>query len=206
MSPPTSRRRASRSLRRSSWARRRRRRSGKNGRSPERLRQALAPPGLAWELVDHPRYRIVAAIGAGGMGTVYRAEHRVMDRPVALKVIRADLLGNEALVERFRREVKAAARLASHPNIVVAYDAEQAGGTHMLVMEFVEGTDLARLVERGGPLPVGEACEYVRQAALGLAARLRGRHGPPRYQAAEPDAHDPRADQGPRLRSGPVRQ
>ena len=102
------------------------------------------------------------------MGAVYRAEHRLMDRPVALKVIRGDLLGNEAMVERFRREVKSAARLASHPNIVAAYDAEQAGETHMLVMEFIEGTDLARLVDRRGPLPVGEACEYARQAALGL--------------------------------------
>ena len=61
------------------------------------------------------------------MGTVYLAEHRLMDRSVALKVIRRDLLGNETLVERFRREVRAAARLALHPNIVAAYDAEQAG-------------------------------------------------------------------------------
>ena len=91
-----------------------------------------------------------------------------MDRPVALKLIRGDLLGNAALVERFRREVKSAARLASHPNIVAAYDAEQAGETHMLVMEFIEGTDLAREVDRRGPLPVGEACDYARQAALGL--------------------------------------
>ena len=110
----------------------------------------------------------MAALGSGGMGTVYRAEHRLMDRPVALKVIRGDLLGDPALVERFRREVRSAARLASHPNIVTAYDAEQAGETHMLVMEFVEGTDLARLVDRRGPLPTGEACEYARQAALGL--------------------------------------
>jgi formylglycine-generating enzyme required for sulfatase activity/serine/threonine protein kinase len=126
------------------------------------------PAGLPKELVDHPRYRVVATIGAGGMGAVYRAEHRLMDRPVALKVIRGDLLGSAAMVERFRREVKAAARLASHPNIVAAYDAEQAGETHMLVMEFIEGTDLARLVKSRGALPVGEACEYARQAALGL--------------------------------------
>ena len=103
-----------------------------------------ASRGLPRDLNDHPRYRVVAALGTGGMGTVYRAEHRLMDRPVALKVIRGDLLGNAALVERFRREVKSAARLASHPNIVAAYDAEQAGEMHMLVMEFVEGTDLAR--------------------------------------------------------------
>ena len=126
------------------------------------------PAGLPTELIDHPRYRVVATIGAGGMGAVYRAEHRLMDRPVALKVIRGDLLGSAAMVERFRREVKAAARLASHPNIVAAYDAEQAGETHMLVMEFIEGTDLARVVDRRGALPVGEACEYARQAALGL--------------------------------------
>jgi len=91
-----------------------------------------------------------------------------MDRPVVLKLIRSDLLGSAATVERFRREVKAAARLASHPNIVAAYDAEQAGETHMLVMEFIEGTDLAKLVKRRGPLAHGEACEYARQVALGL--------------------------------------
>jgi serine/threonine protein kinase len=127
-----------------------------------------AIPGLPKDLNDHPRYRIVAALGTGGMGTVYQAEHRLMDRPVALKVIRGELLSNPALVERFRGEVKSAARLGSHPNIVAAYDAEQSGETHMLVMEFIEGTDLGRLVERHGPLPVSEACEYVRQAALGL--------------------------------------
>ncbi len=124
--------------------------------------------GIPKELNYHPRYRIVAVIGAGGKGAVYRAEHRLMDRPVALKVMRGGLLGDEAMVERFRREVKSAARLPSHPNVVAAYDAEQAGETHVLIMEFVEGTDLARLVDRRGPLPVGEACEYARQAALGL--------------------------------------
>jgi hypothetical protein len=127
-----------------------------------------ATAGLPKELSDHPRYRIIAALRTGGMGAVYRAEHRLMDRPVALKVIRGELLGNPALVERFRREVKSAARLGSHPNIVAAYDAEMVGETHMLIMEFIEGTDLGRLVDSRGPLPVGEACEYVRQAALGL--------------------------------------
>ena len=91
-----------------------------------------------------------------------------MDRSVALKVIRRDLLGNEGLVERFRREVKAAARLALHPNIVAAYDAEQAGDFHFLVMEFVDGADLARIVNAHGPMPIALACETVKQAALGL--------------------------------------
>ena len=122
-----------------------------------------AVPGL----IDHPRYRVLSVLGAGGMGSVYLAEHRLMERQVALKVIRPDLLDNLALVERFRREVKAAARLA-HPNIVAAYDAEQAGGLQMLVMEYVEGADLARVLADRGPLPAAEACHYARQAALGL--------------------------------------
>jgi WD40 repeat protein len=97
-----------------------------------------------------------------------------MERPVALKVIKKALTDDPGVVERFRREVKAAARL-SHPNIVHAYDAEQAGDTHFLVMEYVEGTDLGKRVKERGPLPVREACDYVRQAALGLEhARERG--------------------------------
>ena len=120
------------------------------------------------ELASHPRYRIQKRLGIGGMGTVYLAEHRLMDRSVALKVIRRDLLGNDALVERFRREVKAAARLALHPNIVAAYDAEHAGDFHFLVMEFVDGSDLARLVKSQGPMPCALACETVKQAAEGL--------------------------------------
>ncbi len=128
---------------------------------------------LPAELADHPRYRVVRRLGSGGMGTVYLAEHRLMDRSVALKVMRRDLLGNEALVERFRREVRAAARLALHPNIVAAYDAEQAGESHFLVMEFVEGVDLAHLVKTRGPLPCALACQAVKQAAEGLDHAFR---------------------------------
>ncbi len=101
------------------------------------------------------------------MGAVYKAEHRLMERTVALKIINRELTDRSAVVERFRREVKAAARL-DHPNIVRAYDAEQAGDTHFLVMECVEGTTLARLVAERGPLTVAEACDCIRQAALGL--------------------------------------
>jgi serine/threonine protein kinase/WD40 repeat protein len=125
------------------------------------------PEPLPPELADHPRYQVEALLGAGGMGAVYRAYHRVMGRSVALKVINHALTNKPAAVERFAREGKAAARL-SHPNIVAAFDAEQAGATHFLVMEYVEGTDLHRLVQGQGPLPADRACEYVRQAALGL--------------------------------------
>jgi Tol biopolymer transport system component len=126
-----------------------------------------AGPGMPAALEDHPRYRVRELLGVGGMGAVYRAEHQLMARPVALKVINKSLTDNPAAVERFRREVRAAARLV-HPNIVHAYDAEQAGDSHFLVMEYVEGTTLARLVAERGPLPVAEACDYIRQAALGL--------------------------------------
>jgi tRNA A-37 threonylcarbamoyl transferase component Bud32 len=101
------------------------------------------------------------------MGAVYQAEHRVMERLVALKVIRADLTADAVAVDRFRREVRAAASL-SHPNIVTAFDAEHIGKVHFLVMEYVEGVNLARHVALRGPLPVDEACSHIRQAALGL--------------------------------------
>jgi hypothetical protein len=119
------------------------------------------------ELRGHERYRLVRLLGVGGMGAVYMAEHRVMQRPVALKVINRAYTARATSVERFRREVRAAARLA-HPNIVTAHDADNAGDTHFLVMEYVEGIGLGRLVKERGPLPVAEACAYIRQAALGL--------------------------------------
>jgi WD40 repeat protein len=131
------------------------------------LPSGVAPADVPAWLLGHPRYRVVGLLGAGGMGAVYRAEHLVMARPVALKVMNPGLLDNPATAERFRREAQAAARLA-HPNIVQAYDAEQAGDSHFLVMEYVEGVSLARLAAEKGPLPVREACDYARQAALGL--------------------------------------
>jgi WD40 repeat protein/tRNA A-37 threonylcarbamoyl transferase component Bud32 len=125
------------------------------------------PESIPPELVRHERYRVVQLLGTGGMGAVYEAEHLVMQRSVALKVIRRAYTAKAGALERFRREVRTAARL-SHPNIVHTYDAEDAGETHFLVMEYVEGTDLGRLVQERGPLPVDRACDYVRQAALGL--------------------------------------
>jgi eukaryotic-like serine/threonine-protein kinase len=128
---------------------------------------ADAPVEPPADLARHPRYRLLKLLGAGGMGAVYQAEHGVMRRLVALKVINREYTSNPAAAERFQREIRAAAQL-HHPNIVAAYDAEQAGDTHFLVMEYIDGVNLARLVAEKGPLPVAEACEYVRQAALGL--------------------------------------
>lgn len=119
------------------------------------------------ELRDHPRYRVTKVLGRGGMGTVYKAAHRLLDRPVVIKVIRSELLDNAAIVKRFEREARLAARL-NHPNIVAVYEAEKLDCTQLLVMEFVEGVNLAELVKQRGLLPVAESCELIRQAAVGL--------------------------------------
>ncbi|TWT38708.1 serine/threonine-protein kinase [Blastopirellula retiformator] len=135
---------------------------------------ASAPLQVPAQLADHARYRIVRRLGAGGMGVVFEAEHRLMERPVALKVIHGQLVSNEIAVERFRMEVKAAARL-SHRNIVAAYDAEQAGDLHFLVMEYIDGVSLADIVKRRGRLSLLHACNFALQAAQGLEhARQQG--------------------------------
>lgn len=119
------------------------------------------------ELRRHSRYLVKDMIGRGGMGVVYRAVHRMMNRPVALKIIRPEFLASPQAVDRFRREVRAAAQLA-HPNIVAAYDAEEVGGVHFLVMEFVNGKTLDAIVAKRGRLAVPVACHLARQVALGL--------------------------------------
>ncbi len=111
-------------------------------------------------------YRLLDRLGEGGMGEVFKARHLRMDRVVALKLIQKGRVQPDA-IERFLREARAAAQL-SHPNIVVAHDAGQAGATHFIAMEYVEGVDLARLVQQSGRLAIGLACDFTRQAALGL--------------------------------------
>lgn len=138
------------------------------------LDQAATPPpgggsgNSMAALAEHPRYRVLRKLGEGGMGEVFLAEHRLMQRPVALKVIRARCLSHPQAVDRFRREVHSAARL-NHPNIVTAHDAEEAGGIHFLAMEYVDGVPLSEWLAEHGPLPAAEACRYAHDAALGLA-------------------------------------
>src|SRR5204863_7806073 len=118
-------------------------------------RRAKAIPEIPPELAAHPRYRILEVLGAGGMGTVFKAVHRLMERVVALKIIRKDLMDRPAAIERFAQEVRTAARLVQ-PHIVTAYDAEQAGDVHFLVMEYLEGKSLDRVLAQNGPLPIGQ--------------------------------------------------
>ena len=118
-------------------------------------------------LRDHPRYRVVRRLGDGGMGAVYLAEHRLLDRAVVIKLIRPDLVQTPELRERFEREARFAAKLA-HPNVIAVYEAEQIGPTALLVMEYVAGETFAALVRRHGPMPTSVACELIRGSAAGL--------------------------------------
>jgi serine/threonine protein kinase len=101
------------------------------------------------------------------MGVVFKARHRRMDRVVALKVLAPSVTRSAEAVQRFQREVRAAAKL-NHPNIVLAHDASEEDGTRYLVMEYVEGTNLGALVRQKGPLSTAEAIDYTLQAAQGL--------------------------------------
>jgi len=113
------------------------------------------------------QYLLLEPLGQGGMGVVYKARHRRLDRIDAVKLIRKEHLDSESAMQRFYQEAKAAARL-HHPNIVSIYDADEVNGTHYMAMEYVAGVDLAHLLKKQGALKVVQACEYMRQAALGL--------------------------------------
>lgn len=112
-------------------------------------------------------YVIMERLGQGGMGQVFKARHKDRNYLAALKVILKEKLDKPEAIRRFQREIRLMSSL-NHPNVVRAYDAYDEGGVQFYAMEYVEGTDLAKLVEKRGRLPVLEACNYIRQAALGL--------------------------------------
>jgi len=113
------------------------------------------------------QYVLLSRCGQGGMGAVYKAMHTRLKRLVAVKILPPQRLADPQAVARFQREMEAVGRL-NHPNIVQAMDANEVDGQHFLVTEFVDGVNLSRLVRSGSPLPIPDACEIVRQAALGL--------------------------------------
>ncbi len=119
------------------------------------------PVGLLGE------YLLLDRIGAGGMGEVFRAEHRTMNRLVAVKILSRNIADNPQLLERFFHEIRAVAKLM-HPNIVTAFDAGSQNGVHFLVMELVEGEMLSRRVANLGPLSTAEVVHVLHQAADAL--------------------------------------
>lgn len=119
------------------------------------------------ELQSLDRYEIIERIGVGGMGEVFRARQRVMDRPVAIKVLRRHLFENDRAVARFHNEVKVAAQL-NHPNIVHSYDAEVSRGLNLLVMELVDGTQLSDWISQDQTLSPLQASQITIEIAKGL--------------------------------------
>lgn len=112
-------------------------------------------------------YRIIDQLGTGGVGRVYKARHIRHGFIAALKVVVGESMSQQDIVARFQREVKIAAKL-NHPNIVRAVDAKVTPHYGYMAMEFIEGQDLERIVQSKGCLPYPMACDYIRQAALGL--------------------------------------
>lgn len=112
-------------------------------------------------------YVLEALIGRGGMGAVYRARQELLDRLVAVKVLAPDVIQNTDAVERFRREMRAVGRL-DHPHIVRALHADEHDGMHFLVLEFIDGLDLGKVIDCVETLSIADVCEIGRQAALGL--------------------------------------
>ncbi len=152
--------------------------SGQSSANPRQLASQLVSQGKLTEyqasallkgqpelLID--KYLILDLLDAGGMGMVFKAIHRPMNRTVAIKMIAQHLLASPEQVKRFQREVRVAATL-EHPNIVRSYDADRARGVHFLVMEYVRGDNLATIVRRQGPMSVEQAVDCIRQAAKGL--------------------------------------
>ncbi|MBN2294983.1 MAG: serine/threonine protein kinase [Pirellulales bacterium] len=114
------------------------------------------------------KYKLLDHLGTGGMSTVYLAEHLLMNRRVAIKVLPKNRVEDTSYLARFHREARAAAALDDR-NIVRAYDVDNEGSIHYLIMEYIEGRDLQVIVKQDGPLDYAVAADYVRQAALGLA-------------------------------------
>jgi serine/threonine protein kinase len=138
-----------------------------NVTSQQRARLARAfrfPPAVLPEL---PGYEILSEAGRGGSGVVYKARQLSLQRLVAIKVVPLGVDREDQIVSRFHQE-RLLGALVTHPNLVAAYDAGEIAGLPYFVMEFVDGTGLDVLVSQRGPLPVAEACEVIRQAALGL--------------------------------------
>ncbi len=111
-------------------------------------------------LLDH--------LGTGGMSSVYLAEHKLMQRRVAIKVLPKNRVDDSSYLQRFHREARAASQM-DDPNVVRAYDVDNDGNVHYLVMEYVDGSDLQAMVKQNGPLDYAAAADYIRQAARGLS-------------------------------------
>jgi serine/threonine protein kinase len=120
-----------------------------------------------WRRFTIGKYKVLERLGSGSAASIYLCEHKLARRRVAVKVLPTASASDPSSLERFYREARALSALA-HPNIVRAYDIDQDDTLHFLVMEYVDGSSLQEIVEKGGPMAVIRAAHYMRQAALGL--------------------------------------
>lgn len=144
--------------------------SGGGGRSGSNVSDSTTSVATASPPRRVGNYELGELLGAGGMGNVYKARHAQFNRPRAVKIIRPDLVdsGGDSVVNRFYQEVRATGSL-EHPNLVVAIDSSSPGDEeHFLVMEYIDGVSLDKVLQSDGPLGAADACEIARQAALGL--------------------------------------
>ncbi len=131
------------------------------------------------------RFRIECELGRGGMGTVYRATHLGLERPVAIKVLKQEFAADPEVGERFMREARTMARL-KHPRAAMIFDAGRlADGRPFIVMEYVEGATLAEVLAREGTFAPARAVEVTAEICDVLSRGARARHRPPRPQALE---------------------
>jgi serine/threonine protein kinase len=114
-------------------------------------------------------YEILELVNSGGMGNIFRARHTRLNRIVALKTLQPHRFNDSLMQARFNREMQASGLVADHPNLVRATDANEDAGIHFLVMDFIPGDNVYRLSQGAGPMRVADACEIVRQSAVGLA-------------------------------------
>ena len=114
------------------------------------------------------RYEIIEKIGEGGMSVVYKAKDRLLNRYVAIKILRPEFIKDENFVENFRKESQAAAGL-SHPNIVNVYDVGREGNIHFIVMELIDGKSLSQIIEEQGRLDYKDAINIAQQVASALS-------------------------------------
>lgn len=120
------------------------------------------------------RYKIKSHLGTGGMATVYLAQDLILERLVAVKVLRFDFHTNQDAMRRFQREAQSATQLV-HPNIVGVYDVGEEQGTHYIVMEYVKGTDLKEYIRQRGPLPPREAVRIMTQIVSAISVAHQNR-------------------------------
>src|ERR1700757_2871808 len=129
------------------------------------MKEAVLQPG---DLIGS-RYEILQLLGEGGMGAVYKALDRVVERTVALKLIRPELASNPTILARFKQELLTAHQV-THKNVIRIYDISEADGVKFITMEYVEGFDLRRILTDSGKLPVERTVEIIRQVCLALDA------------------------------------